>query len=288
MNGPIDEKWIMEDLNRRIQFFDLEDITVFIFFNFFPLSESFNARLLETRTREIVENETRFRKNSIPPSSLWLTSNVYDKMWRKLRDDRWIFDAVSFRLRDCGRGREEREGMAETVGKISLQRRGGTLYDSSAPRSFTVESEQNSFYRVGRGRVEGEGGELLRCLRGAAVQGLENKTIVAMSPRVLILARNGGGVAICGDVWTISLAIVGKKKMGREERFSGICWRLNCYGIGEDYFFACKLIKCRYIVRNHFEQGFFFFRIFFFFDTNNFQSTNIILTLNELEIYFTK
>lgn len=267
MNGPIDEKWIMEDLNRRIQFFDLEDITVFIFFNFFnffPLSESFNARLLETRTREIVENETRFRKNSIPPSSLWLTSNVYDKMWRKLRDDRWIFDAVSFRLRDCGRGREEREGMAETVGKISLQRRGGTFYDSSAPRSFTVESEQNSFYRVGRGRVEGEGGELLRCLRGAAVQGLENKTIVAMSPRVLILARNGGGVAICGDVWTISLAIVGKKKMGREERFSGICWRLNCYGIGEDYFFACKLIKCRYIVRNHFEQGFFFFRIFFF------------------------
>lgn len=209
-------------------------------------------------------------------------------MWRKLRDDRWIFDAVSFRLRDCGRGREEREGMAETVGKISLQRRGGTLYDSSAPRSFTVESEQNSFYRVGRGRVEGEGGELLRCLRGAAVQGLENKTIVAMSPRVLILARNGGGVAICGDVWTISLAIVGKKKMGREERFSGICWRLNCYGIGEDYFFACKLIKYRYIVRNHFEQGFFFFRIFFFFDTNNFQSTNIILTLNELEIYFTK
>lgn len=91
-------------------------------------------------------------------------------------------------------------GMAETVGKISLQRRGGTFYDSSAPRSFTVESEQNSFYRVGRGRVEEEGGELLRCLRGAAVQGLENKTIVAMSPRVLILARNGGGVAICGDV----------------------------------------------------------------------------------------
>lgn len=76
--------------------------------------------------------------------------------------------------------------------------------------------------------------------------------------------------------------------MGREERFSGICWRLNCYGIGEDYFFACKLIKCRYIVRNHFEQGFFFLESFFFFDTNNFQSTNIILTLNELEIYFHK
>lgn len=51
--------------------------------------------------------------------------------------------------------------MAETVGKISLQRR-GTFYDSSAPRSFTVKSEQNSF-------ITGQGGNLfdvyeaLRC-----------------------------------------------------------------------------------------------------------------------------
>lgn len=213
MNGPIDEKWIMEDLNRRIQFFDLEDITVFIFFNFFPLSESFNARLLETRTREIVENETRFRKNSIPPSSLWLTSNVYDKMWRKLRDDRWIFDAVSFRLRDCGRGREgrgwrkplEKSRYSDVVARFTIRALPGVSRSKANKTVFIALAEAE--WRGGRS-------ELLRCLRGAAVQGLENKTIVAMSPRVLILARNGGGVAICGDVWTISLAIVGEKKNG--------------------------------------------------------------------------
>lgn len=52
--------------------------------------------------------------------------------------------------------------MAETVGKISLQRR-GTFYDSSAPRSFTVKSEQNSFYHgAGRGNLF-DVYEALRC-----------------------------------------------------------------------------------------------------------------------------
>lgn len=78
--------------------------------------------------------------------------------------------------------------MAETVGKISLQRR-GTFYDSTAPRSFTVESEQNTFYRVGQGGGEGRGASSMftrRC--GARLE----ETIVVVSPRVLILVRNGG------------------------------------------------------------------------------------------------
>lgn len=51
--------------------------------------------------------------------------------------------------------------MAETVGKISLQRR-GTFYDSSAPRSFTVKSEQNSFYH---GAGEGNFFDVYEALR---------------------------------------------------------------------------------------------------------------------------
>lgn len=43
--------------------------------------------------------------------------------------------------------------------------------------------------------LAGEGGELRRCLRGAAVQGSRKQS----SPRVLILVRNGG-VPIYGDV----------------------------------------------------------------------------------------
>lgn len=87
--------------------------------------------------------------------------------------------------------------MAETVGKISLQRR-GTFYDSTAPRSFTVKSEQNSFYRVGRGgRERGGGGASSMFTRRCGAR-LE-ETIVVVSPRVLILVRNGG-VPIYGDV----------------------------------------------------------------------------------------
>lgn len=86
--------------------------------------------------------------------------------------------------------------MAETVGKISLQRR-GTFYDSTAPRSFTVKSEQNSFYHVGRGGRGGEGGASSMFTRRCGAR-LE-ETIVVVSPRVLILVRNGG-VPIYGDV----------------------------------------------------------------------------------------
>lgn len=82
--------------------------------------------------------------------------------------------------------------MAETVGKISLQRR-GTFYDSTAPRSFTVKSEQNSFYHVGRGGGGASSMFTRRC--GARLE----ETIVVVSPRVLILVRNGG-VPIYGDV----------------------------------------------------------------------------------------
>lgn len=106
--------------------------------------------------------------------------------------------------------------MAETVGKISLQRR-GTFYDSSAPRSFTVKSEQNSFYH-------GAGGETCsmftrRC--GAKLQ----ETIVVVSPRVPIgmVALLFMGTCERFDVATISLAIV-EKKMGWKGRFRGICW----------------------------------------------------------------
>lgn len=124
-------------------------------------------------------------------------------MWRKLRDDRWIFDAVSFRLRDWGRRRGG--GMAETVGKISLQRR-GTFYDSSAPRSFTVKSEQNSFYH-------GAGGKLVRCLRGAAVQNSRKQS------------------SWCRHVSQSLLGMVALLFMGTCERFDvatiGNCWKKN-------------------------------------------------------------
>lgn len=159
-------------------------------------------------------------------------------MWRKLRDDRWIFDAVSFRLRDWGRRRGG--GMAETVGKISLQRR-GTFYDSSAPRSFTVKSEQNSFYH-------GAGGKLVRCLRGAAVQNSRKQSSWCrhVSQSLLgMVALLFMGTCERFDVATISLAIV-EKKMGWKGRFYGICWWFCWIVMGGEWYFE-KIISNRWM-----------------------------------------
>lgn len=145
--------------------------------------------------------------------------------------------------------------MAETVGKISLQRR-GTFYDSTAPRSFTVKSERNSFYH-------GAGGGTSSMFTRRCGAKLE-ETIVVVSPRVLILARNGG-VAIYGDVWTIRRGddFVGncwKKWDGRGDlrgRFRGICSWFCWIAMGGEWYLVeriifsgvFKLIKYYYIVR---------------------------------------
>lgn len=100
--------------------------------------------------------------------------------------------------------------MAETVGKISLQRR-GTFYDSSAPRSFTVKSEQNSFYHEA-------GGKLVRCLRGAAVQNSRKQSSWCrhVSQSLLgMVALLFMGTCERFDVATISLQLLKKKWDGR-------------------------------------------------------------------------
>lgn len=104
--------------------------------------------------------------------------------------------------------------MAETVGKISLQRR-GTFYDSTAPRSFTVESEQNTFYRVGQGGGEGSFFDVYEALRCKA-RGNNRRGVATCSNPRSKWWRSFLFMGTCERFDVATFAIVEKKGMEEE------------------------------------------------------------------------